>query len=249
MQPSIMITAPTRNDAHYLKRHLGTWDKVKYPRDRIRWVWMYGRSVDRTLQILEQFYSRRNWKAEIYPDPPFKNKTNNAIWIADVLNALRKKYKGEDFVVLNDSDIIRIPSNLLLKLVSLDLDIVAPYVWIYGTNPLLFFDTYLFRDLKGKKYPSKNVPYINSKKPIELSSVGSLLVIKGEIFKEIEFENPCGNFQFCKNARKKGYKVWGIPWVNIYHANTTRERREYHYPLEWFVKQGKLPKEILEKMK
>lgn len=249
MYPTILIVSPTKNDARYLERHLQAWEKVDYPRARIRWVWMYGRSVDKTLEILEKYFSSGKWNAEIYEEPPFENKTNSAIWIADVLNALRKTYNNEDFVVIDDTDIIRIPPTTLRELIDLDLDIVSPYVWIEGTNPKQFFDTYVFRDLDGNKYPAFDLPNLDSPDPIELSSVGSFVVVKGSIFERIEFENPIPNLQFCRNAGKKGYKVYGIPWVNIYHANVFRERNEIHLPVEWYVEQGKLPKEVLEKVR
>lgn len=246
MLPRVMIASPTKNDAHYLPRHLEAWKYSTYPRNRIRWVWIYGRSIDKTREILENYFKEEKWNHEIYPEPRFKNRTNNAIWIADVMNAFKEKYQDEDFVVIDDTDIIRFSPNLLTTLIEENLDIVAPFVWIDGTNQ--FFDTYVFRDLEGKKFPPFNAPFANSKEPIEVSSAGTLLVMKGKILKEINFENPVPNLQFCRNAKKKGYKVWVIPWVNIYHANVMRERSEIHYPLEYFVKRGILPKDILKKI-
>ncbi|MFH1547089.1 MAG: hypothetical protein ABIC57_01230 [bacterium] len=247
--PTILIVTPTKNDAHYLERHCKTWENVDYPRDKIRWIWMCGESDDNTLTLLNNYFSNGKWKCEIYAEPKFDNLTGNAMWIADVVNAARNIYNNEDFVVLCDSDIVKISPSLLKEVVELDLDIVAPYVWHDGRERD-FFDTYVFRELDGTRYPVRNVPHMNSKEPVELASVGTMLLIKGEIFKSVKFENPCPNLQFCKNARKKGYKIWAVPWITILHADVGKEgRRENHDAPEDFVKKGVLPKSILEKLR
>ena len=63
------------------------------------------------------------------------------------------------------------------------------------------------------------------------------------------FENPCPTLQFCRNARKQGYKVWAAPWVEIFHADVYKERKETRLPPEYYVEKGELPKKILEKIK
>jgi len=241
----ILLVSPTKNDALYLPRYLRAWEKVEYPRDQIRWIFQYGRSIDKTKEILDKYFKKHKWNVEIRPEIPFQNKTNSALWIADVLNEFRALYNNEDYVIIPDTDIIKFPKNILNKLLELDLDIVAPYVWIEKTNPPQFFDTYLFRDLCGKKFSVLDVPILD--KPIELSSAGSFLVIKGNIFKEIKFENPIPHLQFCRNARNKGYRIWGIPWIKVYHANVL-QKKEIHYSLEWYIRKGILPHKILDKI-
>jgi len=246
--PSILILTPTKNDAHYLPRHFKAWEKVDYPREKIRWVWIYGESTDDTMNILNKYFSKGRWNCEIYFEPQFENLTKSAMWIADVMNSFKKIYRGEDFVILSDSDIVKISPMLLNELVSLDLDIVAPYVWHHGRRND-FFDTYVFRDLKGNKYSHHNVPHMDSKEPIELSSAGTMLLVKGKIFKKVKFDNPCPMLQFCKNARKEGYKVWAAPWVKIFHADVFKEMKESHFSPEHYVESGVLPKSILRKVK
>jgi len=246
--PSVLIVTPTKNDAHYLSRYLEAWEKVDYPREKIRWVWIYGKSRDGTMKILDKHFSKGKWNCEIYSESQFENLTKSAMWIADVMNSFKKVYQGEDFVILSDSDVVRIDPILLKELIGLDLDIVAPYAWHDG-RLYDFFDTYVFRDLDGNKYPHHNVPHIDSSEPIELSSAGTMLLIKGEVFDKIKFGNPCPMLQFCKNARKKGYKVWAAPWVKIFHADVFKEGGESHFSPEHYVETGVLPKSILKRVK
>jgi hypothetical protein len=163
------------------------------------------------------------------------------------MNEFKKYYKDEDFVVIDDGDVVKIPKTFLAETTNLNLDIVAPGIWIDQTNPPQFFDTFVFRTLDGKKFPPFGIPYKNSKLPIQLNSVGTLVVVKGNIFKKIAFDNPAPTLQFCKNARKAGFKVWFAPWIEVYHANTM-EMGEYHMPIEVYVKRGIIPKEDLEKV-
>jgi hypothetical protein len=247
--PKILIVTPTKGDAHYLKRHIKAWENVDYPREKLRWVWIVGDSGDNTLSILEDYFSKRTWQCEIYAEPKFDNLTGNSMWIADVMNAARNAYRDEDFVVICDSDILKIQPSTLMELVKLDLDIVAPYPWHEGREKD-FFDTYVFRLLDGTPFPVHDVPYKNSKNPVELASVGTMVIIRGNVFKSVEFDNPAPTLQFCKNARKKGYKVWGIPWLKVLHADVGKEgQKENHGSPEDFVKKGILPKSVLEKLR
>ena len=247
--PSILIVTPIKDDARYLPRHLKTWEEIDYPKEKIRWVFIYGESKDKTKEILDKYFSDRKWNCEIYSEPQFKNLVpDTPIWIASILNSARKLYDNEDFVILDDADIVKISSTTLTELVSLDLDIVAPYVWHDGRIDD-FYDTYVFRTLEGKQYPHKNVPHMDSKIPIELDSVGTLFMVKGKIFKYVSFKNPVPNMQFCRNARKKGYKVWAAPWVNIFHADVSREGDKTHFSAEHYIQKGVLPKTVLKMVK
>lgn len=247
-KPKILIVSPLKNEAFWILKHLQAWEKVDYPRDRIRWIILLGRSIDTTEDILNKYFKKHPWNVEIYPEPKFFNPVGNALFIADVMNEFKKYYQNEDFVVVDDGDTIKIPRDFLTSTIQENLDILAPSVWIERTDPPQFFDTYVFRTLDGKKFPPFGIPYKESKLPIEIGSAGTLLVIKGNVFKDILFENPAPSMQFCRNARKAGYKVWFAPWIKIYHANIM-EKGEIHMPLEFYVKQGKVPKEILEKVK
>jgi hypothetical protein len=246
--PTILIVSPLKNEANWIKRHLRAWEKVDCPGNKVRWVIILGRCIDKTEEILLDYFEKHKWNVEIYREPKFYNPTGNALFIADVMNAFKKYYQEEDFVVLDDGDTVRIPKNFLTEITQLNLDITAPSIWIDKTDPPQFFDTYVFRTLEGKRFPAFGIPNQESKLPVEIQSAGTLLVVKGKVFSEISFENPVPSMQFCRNARKAGYKVWFVPWIKVMHADVT-EKEGIHMPLEFYVQKGMVSEKMLEKVR
>ncbi len=252
--PRIMICLLTKNDAKYLPRFLETMSKLDYPKEKLRWVWIYGKSTDNTLEIILDFHKKHSYDFEIYEEFPIHMPVKSSLYLAELCNAFKDLYQDEEFVLFADTDIIRVPSNTLKELVKVKKDIVAPYVYVEGTEQ--FFDTYVFRIngwkfekviLNGKEYNLMNPPFKDAKEPVELDSVGTFLLIRGEVFKKVRWENPAPHLQFCKNARKLGYKVYALPYIKIYHANVLKEG-EYHFPVEYYVMKGILPESELRKV-
>ena len=245
MLPKVLICIAVKNDAKYLPKFLKNFDKLDYPHDKLRFVIMYGKSVDMSLKILERYFSKRDFKYEIYNDPPFKKKIESAAYLAEVCNEFVEKMKDEEYLVIIDSDISSFPPKTLKRLIKEDKDIIAPYVFIEGRKQ--FFDTTIFRNLEGEKFPEFNPP--QSKKPIKVGSVGTFVCIKRRVLDSgVRWENPYPHLQFCKNARKKGFDIWALPSLIVYHADVERDR-EFHYSLEFYVERGLLPKEELEKVR
>ena len=256
-KPKILICITSKNDALHLDKFLKEMENLDYPKENLRWVWMYGKSVDFTLQKILDFHKNHTYKYEIYEEPLFYNITRSSMWIADVCNAFKKTIQDEDFVLFPDTDICRIPKDTLTRLVEANKDVIAPYVWIDGTKPIRFFDTYAFRVkkqpygrvvLEGKNYNAWNPPFKESKVPVKMDSVGTFILIRAEVFRQVSWENPAPHFQFCKNARKAGFTVWSLPSVNIYHANIERTEK-LHGSIEYFVATGVLDRSVLAKMK
>jgi len=258
--PKIMICIAVKNSAKYLKRFLKEMDLLRYPKEQLRWVWMYGPSVDYTLEIIKSFHESKSYEYNIYEEPPFANKTGSSLWLADVVNAFKDLIrKDEEYVLFPDVDIGIIPPKTLQQLLKVKKDIVAPYVWCMNTNPKKFYDTYVFRvnkqlfekgTLNGVKYDSYSPPFMNSKVPVKLDSVGTFMLIRREVFLSVDWENPVPHYQFCKNARKKGYTVWALPYLSIEHINIEiDETVKEHWPIEWYVRRGLIEGNALDKMK
>jgi len=226
--PSVLIITPTKNDGRYLSKYLKAWNNVDYPRDKIRWVWICGKSNDDTMNILDRYFSKRKWNCEIYSESKFKNLIpNTALWIADVLNQFKSIYKGEEYVLISDTDLSYLPPNLLQELIGANKDVVAPYIWQeYDHN--IFFDTYIFRYYGNKCFDANSPPFKNSSEPVKMESVGTIFLVKGEVFRKAKWENPAPHLQFCKNVRRLGYEVWALPYVGVRHAVC----REAHPPVE-----------------
>jgi len=252
--PKIMVCLLTKNDGKYLPRFLESMSKLDYPKEKLRWVWIYGESVDNTLDIILKFHEEQPYKFEVYEEPVVDMPIRSSLYVAELCNEFKKLYRGEEFVLFADTDLVRIPKNTLKELVRVNKDIVAPYVYIEGTKQ--FYDTYVFRVkgwrfdkaiLDGKEYGPWNPPFKDKKEPVELDSVGTFLLIKSEVFKKVKWENPAPHLQFCRNARKKGFKVFALPYIKIYHANVIQDG-EFHYPVEYYVMRGVLPESELKKV-
>jgi len=252
-----MIAILAKNDAKHLPRFLETMSKLDYPKNKLKWVWMYGKSIDSTLDLILEFHKKNpEYKYEVYEEPVFHNPTRSAMYIAVPCNEFRKLLTDEDFVLMVDTDIGVLPPETLQVLIKQGKDIIAPYPYIENSNPRQFYDTYVFRYanqrfenlvIDGKKYNAWNPPFENEKQPIQLDSVGTCWLTKANVFKEIAFDNPAPAYQFCKNARKAGYTVWTLPSLQIEHINIIGQEQP-HFPLEWYVARGILPKEELGKL-
>jgi len=253
--PRVMIALLTKNDAKFLPKFLEAMKKLDYPKDKLRWVWIYGRSIDNTLDIILGFHKKESYKYEIYEEPLIERPVSSSLYNAEFCNLFKEVYRGEDFVLFADTDVIEIPTSTLKEMVKLNLDIVAPYPYRREGNILVFYDTYIFRykewkfehvEINGKVYDHLNPPFKDLKKPVELDSVGTFILMKGEVFKKVSWSNPAPHLQFCLSARKLGYKVYALPYLKVIHATLKDEAP--HYPVEWYVSKGVLPSSELKKV-
>jgi len=247
--PKIMVCITSKNDAMHLDEFFKEMEALDYPKENLRWVWMYGKSVDNTLDKILEFHKSRKYKYAVYQEPLFYNATRSSMWIADLCNAFKPLIKDEEYVLFLDTDIKKIPPDTLKKLVQANKDIVAPFVW-NDTKPRRFFDTYVFRYRKKPfgAYDIYKPPFMDSKVPVKVDSVGTFVLIKEKVFKAISWENPAPHFQFCKNARKVGYTVWTLPYVSLIHANI-ESTEPPHLSVEMLVYHGVLDRKYLEKMR
>lgn len=229
--PRIMLCLMTKGDDAYLPRFLFALKSLTYPKDKLRLVWLCGSSEDK----IEEFCKAYGGEYQILQDP-WANL--HPSYKAQLCNLFKEVYNEEDFVLFADSDLVQIPPDILEKLVSQDKDVIAPYIFTEGTSG--FSDTYVFR-YKGECFGALNsVPFLNKKGPIELDAVGTFLLIRGNVFRNVSWYNPTPHYQFCKAARKAGYKIWAMPSVVVKHANTYHEKR---YSVEQEIARGNLPPE------
>lgn len=255
-KPRVLICITAKNDAKFLPRFLEQMKDLNYPKEKLKWIWMYGKSIDDTLDLILDFHKKTPYQFEVYEEPVFENKTRSSLWIADLLNFFKKLWKDEDYILFPDCDIVKIPPETLNVLIGAKKDIVAPYIWIEGSKPRQFFDTYIFRvnnktyanvEIDGKKYDAWNPPFKDSKEPVQLQSVGSFILIKSKVFNKVSWDNPAPHYQFCKAARNSGFTVWSLPFLEIEHANVTGVETP-HLPVEYYVVRGLLESRYLKKM-
>jgi hypothetical protein len=138
---------------------------------------------------------------------------------------LEQVQSDDDVVVYVESDLIWHEQTMLhlgAQLLDYDLDIVSPLI-MAGEN---FYDVWAFRGLDRAHFaPFK--PYHrslaegfalrNREGLTELYSVGSCLVMKGEVARTCRIiDNNC-LVGFCEDARTRGYKVWVDTRVKVSH--------------------------------
>lgn len=216
---TVMICIPTKGDSKYLPNFLQAIGKLTYPKDKIRVVIVYGGEFPK---IMDEFFHTNGFIYAIYEEPQFINLTRNSLYIADICNYFKKLYGGEDYILMTDSDLSYIQPNLIEELIIVDKDVVAPYIWQEFAMDE-FFDTYVFRRDGNTTFNCHTIPFKDSKVPVEFESVGTIFLIKRNVFIEANWENPIPHLQFCKNVRRLGYKVWACPYVRVLHADVRNE--------------------------
>ena len=222
--PKVLILLPTKNHGNYLEKHLKLYQKLDYPPDRLRMVIVYSPSSDKTLELSMDFAKNSKFRVEIYEEPKFRNlRGKSSHWIGDLCNGMRELVNDEEFTLFIDDDITDFSPDFLKKMVELDLDVVAPYVYLEGIKEE-FWDTMVFRDVRGRNFDRLNPIFKYYKGPVEVSSAGCCLLYKSEIFKKVPFGNPAPHLTWCNTARAMGYKIWALPFVSIIHADVRKER-------------------------
>jgi hypothetical protein len=124
-----------------------------------------------------------------------------------------------DFTLFIESDLC-FPYDLIDELISNDVDIIAPVVFI-GAG---FYDSWGFRNLSGEKI--QKVENISVTDPrVELSSVGSCVLFRTEVFSRgVRFRGPYQTgllVGVCNDARDLGFKVWTSPSISIIHPTSS----------------------------
>jgi hypothetical protein len=141
--------------------------------------------------------------------------------LSKVGNAILDEVReSDDYLWYVESDLIWVPGVIdHLLLLTADtaaplVDVVAPLVFA-GAN---FYDVWGFRGLDGSRF-APFAPYHSSLSNItltEVSSVGSALMIRGEVARRIRFTDGA-LVEWCANARTAGYHIYVAPWLRIDH--------------------------------
>jgi hypothetical protein len=121
-------------------------------------------------------------------------------------------------VVWLESDLC-FPPDLFQRLLSHNVDVVAPIIWLGGH----FYDTWGFRDLNGRRW-TNNAPYHPQYRPMslmEMGSVGSCVLFRREILDAgVRLKGTYENgllVGMCNDARELGFKVFADTSTAILH--------------------------------
>lgn len=226
--PTVMAGVMVKNSAKWLPMFFEQVEGLSYPSDKLRIVFEYGISNDGTLELLKEYKSKSKFKVEVYQEPQDDELKFGKAQCAAAIYKDFQKLIEEDYFLLLDSDLVKIPSNLIQELLKVDADVVAPYT--YSENHRHFYDSWIFR-ISNIRFSPDNPPGKGLKYPIRVGSCGCCFLATKEVWTTTDIINPYPNMTFCYNAGRRGYLIAGVPYVECIHLDLEK-MGIIHMPLE-----------------
>lgn len=215
-----MVGTMVKDGDRWLEDNWKALNSIDYPKKKLRLVVEFGKSNDNSLELLKRFAKENKIKVDVYAEPRDKDlKLGGAQAAASIYNEWKRLMKDdEDYFLLFDSDVIDVPKNLIKELLKVDADIVAPYPWCEDGH---FYDNWIFR-INNIRFSPKDPPGMGKLYPIEVDSVGTVFLAKREPFLTVPIINPYPNLTFCINARRFGYQVVALPYLEVTHKDIAK---------------------------
>lgn len=203
----------------YINEYFDRAEAIMSGKNNIDFYLVEGDSKNNTFDMLREKIGRRR-KIKVFKsdtglpqmgstvhETRFKCLTRTANPIIDIIAD-----KSYDYFWFIDSDLIY-NSGLLERLISLDLDVVAPL----SMAATVLYDIWAFRGLNGISV-GPHLNWVNGLNPIELSSVGGCVLVRHEFIRlgarMTETESIVG---LCKESAKLGASVWADPGSVVWH--------------------------------
>lgn len=226
---SIMVGVRLDNIHPWFNQHLSVINNLNYDKDKLRIVYSLQDNVNtrNMAEKLKQFRDESKLNIEVYKEPYDSNLKKYGPDMSSVIFKEWQNMCKEDYFMLLDSDIVLTPEFAVNEMIRVNQPIVAPYIYIHGTNQ--FYDTWKFR-LNGRLFHNSDVPGLGLLKPIQIDSAGGMMLVKNEIFKQLEISNPYPTVSMCYDASRKGYRTVGLPYIRVLHENLAA-RGITHKPL------------------
>jgi hypothetical protein len=222
-----------------IKYPAGEWlhlflKEAEHFKDISRFIFSYGypdknvEGEDPTLIKLKEWIKTTKHRVEVYQEPKLEI-ISGTVQLAAIYHDFQKLVdpEKETHVLLADSDLIKMPHDLIQLLKKQNKDVIAPYPWVKNHIPPMFYDTMIFR-VAGKRFHPLRPPM--PKESFKVDSVGTCFLVRTKIFKEIPYRNPYTAMPFCNDARAKGYEVWADPRIKVWHLDIMR-LGIFHMPL------------------
>lgn len=215
---SIFVGIRVDNKKPWFNQHLYVVNNLEYPKENLRFVYSlqdnaYTKSI---AEDIKKFRDENNLNIEVYKEPFDRDMKQYGVEMGASIFKDWQAMFSEDYFMLLDSDIVQIPQFAIKEMQRVDESIVAPYIYMYGTR--YFYDTFKFR-INGKMFHHEYVPGSGLLTPIKIDSAGGCMLIKGDVFKNIEVKNPYPTVNLCYDAARRGYRTVGLPYLIVQHAN------------------------------
>ena len=221
----VLVATLVKDQARWLPRFLEALDRIDYPQEMLRFVFLEGGSEDASFQMLHRWAEgRRNVTVRPYyllPGDRFER-------LAHLRNALIDQYlKDEDYVFWIDSDIL-VGAKALRQLLSDSVPIVAPMVMIENTET--FYDTLAFRK-NGEKFTPGH-PYFAALTLgiTQVDSVGGCYLVDASAYKAGAryTGGDSENVGFCLSAKEKGFLSYLDMELRVQHINLEKYGVAWH---------------------
>ena len=220
---SVEIATMVYSSVKWFSRFSNGIDQLTWPETSIKVV--ATQSYDGTDELLREWFKRMHSKGRAHqvvyvkdlPETRFEK-------MAKLRNMLLTMCRDADQILMIDSDLVNFPRDLIDRLKRHKKDIIAPMVHV--ENSQQFYDSYSFR-LRGQRFDLLNPDFpfvpreIGGTEPIELTSVGSCYLMRGEVARNVQYygRDVSEQVSFCEEAVKKGYRIWVDPTVRVDHAD------------------------------
>lgn len=202
----------------WLERFLDCLGKLDYPEDSIRHAFLEGTKTP----LLHEWAKQNTWIEE--SNAQISDRLERLAYLRNLL--VDKALKDEDYILWIDSDVVDFPASLITDLKRHNAHVVAPGVWIEGTEQ--FYDTFAFRDIYGQRVPAFNLPY---KGFVEMGSVGTCYLVNAAVYRKLGVRYSGGDSEqvtFCSEIRRLGQKVYADFDVRVLHANLPNYGVAFH---------------------
>jgi len=186
---STFVATKVKDAAQWLPRFITQVEQLEGDIEKI--VVMYAESRDTSFMLLKHWQDTSKHRVEIYADPYIPHDERHGALLTRVKQDIQKllaKSSAEYYLNL-DCDLVKIPPDLIPKLMAADKDIIASMVWTEGRDVPTFFDTYIFRT-KGSRFYPFNPPGMGEKEPFEVDSMSTCYLAKKEVELAGVYKNP-----------------------------------------------------------
>ena len=226
----VLVAFLVRDCEKWLNRFLLCLEQLEYLKEQLRFAIIEGNSKDDTWHMVNQFASQQDqvWFKKIDLDESLARHKRLAVLRNKLLE---EALEDEEFVFWIDSDIVEFSPSLLRDLIKANVDVIAPYVLIEGTDK--FYDHLAFRK-DGVKFmfPDGFAIMELPKELFEVDSVGTCMLVRADVYRRgvryPEDHPESEQVGFCELAKKKGFKIFVNPNLKVFHAELPRYGYSWH---------------------
>jgi len=249
VDPLVLIGFVARNAEGTLPRFLEQLDNLDYPKDRLRYACVEGGSTDNTRGIILEWMKPKKNTFFIQHDMDDAELSHRErMFCSSNLwrHYVKTRFKGVepvDYVFQCDADVTKIPPETLRVLINLDVDIVAPFIYVdqekhpqnrwrakktfydiwgyrylYGPYPGHQFNVDIHEYYKRNLVRDKSIRADTEKRLIPMQCVGANPILaRREVYEKVWYTGVKATPGWCMAAREAGFKVWAYPDLECIH--------------------------------